>query len=259
MSMTDLQQPPTTRSGSKGNVGRWPLETPPPAEHVSYDQEMVGRRYGWVEIIRPDRLYVYGWSQAYVATRCVGCGREQWTSFTSLTRGVSKGCQRCSQPRRIPRSLDRVLTAAKQRCTNPHDPSYPYYGGRGITFDFESVLAAGVLVMENLGSRPPKGELDRVDNSRGYSPGNLRWVTRAQNVANRRNTRLTEFHQDEWPYAENTVRRLLSEGMSREEILERAHEAVQNKRKNWRGIEARLTSMTSPTLVRGIATPRPVG
>ena len=39
------------------------------------------------------------------------------------------------------------LTAAKQRCTNPHDPQYPNYGGRGIEFRFGSVLEAGLWML----------------------------------------------------------------------------------------------------------------
>jgi hypothetical protein len=37
---------------------------------------------------------------------------------------------------------------------------------------------------------------------------------------------------------------MLSAGKSREEIIESARKAVQEKRKNWRNISARLESMT---------------
>lgn len=245
--MTGSPQPPTTSSGSTGNVGRYPLATPPPGGHVSHVPDQVGLRYGWVEIIGPERRYVSGWSSPMVPTRCTGCGRERWTDLSNLSRGKSKGCQRCSQPRQVPKKLERVLTAAKQRCTNPHDRAWSNYGGRGITFGFPSVLEAGRYVQSELGWPPPPGrsELDRIDNSRGYEPGNLRWASRAEQVANRRNTRLDEYRSEDWPYAENTVRRLLGEGLTRSEILERAEQAVFDRRKNWRGIAARLASMTS--------------
>ena len=70
-------------------------------------------------------------------------------------------------------------------------------------------------------------------------------ATRAQNQANRRNTILAEFHQEEWPYEERTTRRKLRVGYTREEIIEQARLAVKEKRKNWRGTEQRLRSMTS--------------
>lgn len=191
-----------------------------------------------------------------VLTRCTGCGNVQWTNYTSLKLGKSKGCWPCSRPRKIPRKLDRVLTQAKQRCTNPNDAAYARYGGRGITFDFDSVTEAGLWILENLGPCPEGHELDRVDNNRGYAPGNLRWATPAQNMANRRCTRLEEYRPEEWPYEENTVRRKLSEGFSREEIFQQAESAVTQRRKGWRRIQQRLTSMTSEMRGRDIGTPR---
>lgn len=191
-----------------------------------------------------------------VLTRCTGCGREQWTNYTNLKTGKSKGCWPCSRPRKIPKKLDRVLTAAKQRCTNPNDPRYARYGGRGITFDFDSVTEAGLWILENLGPCPPGRELDRVDNNLGYAPGNLRWATRRQNASNRECSRLEEYRPEEWPYEENTVRRKLSEGFSREEIFQQAELAVTHKRKGWRRIQQRLTSMTSEMRARSIGTPR---
>ncbi len=61
--------------------------------------------------------------------------------------------------------------------------------------------------------------------------------------SNKRNTVLTEFHQKYWPYARSVVIRKLSKGLSREEIIEDAELAVFEKRKNWKGIEARLDFM----------------
>ena len=106
----------TTWSGCRGNWSRYSLESPPPAAHISYKPEMVGTQYGWVEIISPEKRWSQAWNHCYVLTRCVGCGSVQWQCIENLTSGKSKGCQRCSKPRQIPRWLDRRLTAAKQRC-----------------------------------------------------------------------------------------------------------------------------------------------
>lgn len=246
--MTTSPQHRTTKYGprSKGHLGRYDSTMPPPAEHVSYAPDRVGLQYGWVKIISSEVRYTRkGWHTPMMLTECTGCGRQQWSNLESLRLGRSKGCQSCSSQRTLPRYLDQILTAAKQRCTNPHDPNWCRYGARGITFDFPSVTEAGLWILENLGERPPKHELDRVDNDKGYAPGNLRWATRAQNQANRRNTILAEFHQEEWPYEERTTRRKLREGYTREQIIEQAYLAVKEKRKNWRGIEQRLQSMTS--------------
>lgn len=205
---------------------------------------MVGSQYGWVKIISPERRWAENWNHCYVLTQCTGCGAIQWQNLGSLRTGKSRGCQACSQPRQIPKWLDRRLTAAKQRCENPKDSEYHNYGGRGIQFRFPSILAAGLYLMGLYGIPGRIMELDRIDTNGHYEPGNLRFVTRAGNQANRRNTVLSEFDQKYWPYARSVVIRKLSAGLSREEIIRDAEIAVFERRKNWRGIKARLESMT---------------
>lgn len=242
--MTDSRQPETTSSTPKGRRSRYSLESPPPAEHVSFKPVMVGEQYGWVKIISPEKRWSRGWNHCYVLTRCTGCGAIQWQLLDNLRTGRSKGCQNCSQPRQIPRWLDRRLTAAKQRCENPKDPGYHNYGGRGIEFRFSSVTEAGLYLIQNYGAPDRTLEIDRIDTEGHYEPGNLRFVTREENRANQRRTVLSRFDQDYWPYARSVVTRKLSNGMTREEIIEDARKAVKERRKNWWTIQKRLASMT---------------
>jgi hypothetical protein len=82
----------------------------------------------------------------------------------------------------------------KQRCFNPKHKSYHQYGGRGIIIceewrhSFEAFFA-------EIGPAPSKQHsVDRIDNSRGYEPGNIRWATASQQCRNKRgNTILTAF------------------------------------------------------------------
>lgn len=80
--------------------------------------------------------------------------------------------------------------AIKQRCLNPRCRAYRNYGGRGIAvcdewLSFEPFLAWA------LGAGWQKGlDLDRIDNDGDYAPDNCRFVTRRENVNNRRKTRL---------------------------------------------------------------------
>jgi hypothetical protein len=83
----------------------------------------------------------------------------------------------------------------KNACTNPKSREWSRYGGRGITFydrwldDFGEFFS---WVIKNLGDRPDGMSLDRIDNARGYEPGNLRWATPKQQAQNRRdNVELT--------------------------------------------------------------------
>lgn len=76
-----------------------------------------------------------------------------------------------------------------QRCENEDNRAYADYGGRGITVcerwhTFDNFLA-------DMGEKPVGLTLDRIDNDRGYEPGNCRWATRAvQNTNQRRNRRM---------------------------------------------------------------------
>ena len=41
-------------------------------------------------------------------------------------------------------------------------------------------------VLSTIGPRPPKHTIDRIDNNRGYYPGNLKWSTNTEQGWNRR-------------------------------------------------------------------------
>lgn len=77
----------------------------------------------------------------------------------------------------------------KQRCSNPNKWDYPYYGGRGLTV-CDRWLESVVNFVEDMGRRPSKNhQLDRIDNDKGYSLDNCRWVEKEPQM---RNTRLSK-------------------------------------------------------------------
>ena len=242
--MTDSQQPLIISYGSKGNRGRYNLESPPPAAHISYKPEMVGLQYGWVKIISAEKRWNQNQNHCYVLTKCMGCGSIQWQDLNNLQRHISLGCQHCSQPRRIPEWLCKRLTAAKQRCENPQNPGFVNYGARGIKFCFQSVTEAGMYMIRQFGLPDQKMEIDRIDTNGDYAPGNLRFADHRTNCINQRRNVLSEFLQEYWPYSQTVVVRKLSQGLSRNEIIRDAETAVLEKRKGWHLISARLDFMT---------------
>jgi hypothetical protein len=94
-------------------------------------------------------------------------------------------------------SIYKIWANIKQRCTNPDNPRYADYGGRGITM-CERWLAFAAFY-EDVGDRPGNLTLDRIDNNGNYEPNNVRWVSRADNNRNSRRCVMVEINGVEKP------------------------------------------------------------
>jgi hypothetical protein len=117
---------------------------------------------------------------------------------------------------------------AKQRCTNPKSVGYANYGGRGIRFMFATVWQFAEWVEHNLGYRPEGRSIDRIDNNRGYEPGNLRWATIQEQARNKRQycrsvtgERIRKIQALRSDLTYETVRTWIKAGLSDDEILGR--------------------------------------
>lgn len=75
----------------------------------------------------------------------------------------------------------------KNRCNNPNNGRYKDYGGRGIKMcDRWNGMNGYQNFLEDMGERPDGMTLDRIDNEKGYSPGNCRWTTYKVQSLNKR-------------------------------------------------------------------------
>ncbi len=78
----------------------------------------------------------------------------------------------------------------RRRCRNRENKNYPDYGGRGITIcerwsDFGAFLT-------DMGPRPLRTTIHRVDNDGNYEPGNCAW---ADMTEQRRHTRRIKMNE----------------------------------------------------------------
>lgn len=74
---------------------------------------------------------------------------------------------------------------AKARVSNPNDKKFATHGKRGIgmALAWKNSFAR---FLKDMGRRPKGTTLERIDNGKGYTPGNCRWATVSDQNANRR-------------------------------------------------------------------------
>lgn len=88
----------------------------------------------------------------------------------------------------------------KRRCYAENRPAWKHYGGRGIKvcdrwLDFENFY-------EDMGVRPDGMSIERVDNDKGYEPGNCRWATLKEQHRNYRQNFLVYYQGVQMPLIE---------------------------------------------------------
>jgi len=127
--------------------------------------------------------------------RCV-CGVERAVNGGTLRdgRSTSCGCRKNVTHGLTDADEYQLWYRMQRRCNESSS-----YVRRGITVDPIWLGDAGCArfvhyVRESLGPRPStEHSLDRIDNSEGYKPGNLRWATPNEQARNRSDNRLITF------------------------------------------------------------------
>ena len=126
------------------------------------------------------------------------CGGTKIVRQAHLVHGPTKSCGclhdtfrlehgHCRGRRGTPthKSWDAMIG----RCTRPTNASYKNYGGRGITV-CERWRSSFKNFLEDMGERPTGKTIDRIDSDGDYEPGNCRWATAAEQLANRKPRKL---------------------------------------------------------------------
>lgn len=155
---------------------------------------LVGDIFGRLTVEALGAVHVSASGRKCNAAMCVcTCGATKAIPLDSLKSGNTKSCgclladstrQRATKHGLHASRAYYVWSAMIQRCTNPKNPGYKNYGGRGIAVDpawleFEAFFA-------DMGDPPAGLSLDREDNDGPYNKHNCRWADRTTQSRNQR-------------------------------------------------------------------------
>lgn len=123
---------------------------------------------------------------------CTACGvTSKYVQNYSLTSGRSRMCKGCStRTKRESHGMSstpeyNTWVHMNQRCNNPKNKDYAIYGGRGIKVypPWKDSFEAFYMM---IGPRPNIDDtIERIDYNKGYFPGNVKWVSRQEQVLNK--------------------------------------------------------------------------
>lgn len=214
----------------------------------SLQYDLTNKKFGKLTAIKPIGMNKH----SEMNWECVcDCGNKYISTSYGLRKGYSTQCKQCSN-KQLSRKKTKYIVYSKRlkecyvnmktRCTNKKQDPFNRYVNRGIDLCEEwkndyskfQTWALNSGYNENL-------TLDRIDNNKGYSPDNCRWVTRKEQANNRRTSLFLNYQGTSdtlanWsrklniPY--NYIQYRIYKGKDLEEVVNEFNDNPRHKRKN---------------------------
>lgn len=156
--------------------------------------EMIGKKFGRLEIIRYAGIKVYGKARCRMWLCRCECGNEINVVTSRLTSGNTRSCgcllneynaskKPDPEEKRMRRRIQNVWQKIKERCYNPNCNNYRAYGARGIKMCDEWFYNSKAFTEWCLTNGYQKGlEIDRINNDGNYEPSNCQFITKQENI-----------------------------------------------------------------------------
>lgn len=152
--------------------------------------DLTGQKFGRLTVVeRADNT-----KQGQTQWKCeCECGKQTTVSAYCLRSGHTKscGCWKRYATKKHGQSRERIYAiwyGIKERCYNKKCPNYKKYGNKGITMCDEWVESFKSFYDWSMMNGYAKNlSLDRINNDKGYSPDNCRWVTVKEQNNNKSN------------------------------------------------------------------------
>jgi hypothetical protein len=156
--------------------------------------DLVGKRFGKLTVIR--------WAGSSRWECECDCGGSARVFTANLNRENTSSCGCIKNAAASKRATTHGLYnthayktwhSVKRRCFDKNCESYKKYGARGITMH-EDWISDPAQFVRDVGQPPtPHHTLDRIDNAKGYFPGNVRWATALEQGCNKTNNRFVTY------------------------------------------------------------------
>ena len=156
---------------------------------------LTGNKYGKLEVLSFSHTTPSNSMSNYLC-KCA-CGNEKVITHGSLQSGSALSCG-CEQYKTGEASHGfkhgkkhtkayKSWCKIKARCYNDKSQDYPMYGAKGIIMD-EDFRSDFIAFYTEIGDSPENNHtwsVDRIDHTKGYVQGNIRWATPTQQSRNK--------------------------------------------------------------------------